>query len=56
MGVVVRVVLVAAGALAALLVGRDASNFLVVEGLLGIAIIAAVVVTVALLARGRGRQ
>ena len=56
MGMLVRVVLAAAGVLAALLVGRNAENFLVVEGLLGLALIAAVVVTAALLARRRGPQ
>lgn len=47
----VRVVLVAAGAIAALLVSRDAPIFLVVAGLLGVAIIAAIVVGMALLQR-----
>jgi hypothetical protein len=47
----VRLVLLAAGAIAALLIGRDAPNFPVVEGLLGLAVIAAVAMAVALLSR-----
>ena len=47
----VRVVLLAAGAIAALLVSRDAPIFLIVAGVLGVAIIAAVVVAAALLQR-----
>jgi hypothetical protein len=45
----VRMVLVMAGLLAAVLVGREAPNFLVVEGMLGIGIIAAVALALALL-------
>lgn len=47
----VRVVLLAAGAMAALLVSRDTPIFMVVAGLLGVAIIAAIVVGMALLQR-----
>jgi hypothetical protein len=47
----IRLVLVAAGALAALFVARDAPNFGVVEGMFGVAIIAALVVALALLRR-----
>ena len=47
-----RLVLVAAGAVAALFVARDAPNFGVVQGMIGVALIAAVVV---LLALGRRR-
>jgi hypothetical protein len=49
----VRVVLVMAGALTALFVSRDAPNFEVVEAMIGIAIIAAVVAVLALLSRRR---
>jgi hypothetical protein len=44
----VRVVLGAAGLIAALLVSREAPIFLVVAGLVGVAIIAAIVVGAAL--------
>lgn len=47
----VRIVLLAAGAIAALLVARDAPNFPVVEGMVGIAIIAAVAIGLALIQR-----
>ncbi len=43
-----RLVLVVAGALAALFLARDAPNFQVVQGMIGIALIAAVVVVLAL--------
>jgi hypothetical protein len=48
-----RVLLVAAGAITALFVARDAPNFQVIEGMVGIALIAAVVVALALLRRRR---
>lgn len=48
-----RLVLVVAGAITALFVARDAPNFQVVEGMVGIALIAAVVVALALLRRRR---
>lgn len=48
-----RLILVAAGALATLFVARDAPNFTVVQGLLGIALIATVVAVLALLGRRR---
>ena len=47
----VRVVLVAAGTIAALLVSRDAPIFMVVSGLVGVALIAAIVVGAALFQR-----
>jgi hypothetical protein len=50
-GWVVRIVLVAAGAIAALFVARDAANFSVVQGMVAVALIAAVVLAVALLRR-----
>lgn len=53
MGLLVRLVLLAAGALAALFVARDAPNFGVVQGLLATAVIAAVVLALALLRRRR---
>jgi hypothetical protein len=48
-----RLVLVAAGAITAIFVARDAPNFQVVEGMVGIALIAAVVVALVLLQRRR---
>jgi hypothetical protein len=48
-----RLVLVAAGAITAIFVARDAPNFEVIEGMVGIALIAAVVVALALLGRRR---
>ncbi|MDO9709586.1 hypothetical protein [Paracraurococcus lichenis] len=48
-----RLVLVAAGAVTALFLSRDADNFGVVEGMVGIALVAAVVVALALLRRRR---
>lgn len=45
----IRIPLLLAGAIAALFVARDAPNFEVVEGMIAIAIIAAVVVALALL-------
>jgi hypothetical protein len=50
-----RLVLAAAGAITAIFVARDAPNFQVVEGMVGIALIAAVVVAVVLLSWRRGR-
>lgn len=47
----VRVVLVASGVIAALLVSRDAPIFMVVAGLVGVALIAAVVIGMGLLQR-----
>ena len=43
----IRIPLIVAGALAALFVARDAPNFAVVEGMIAVAIIAAVVVALA---------
>lgn len=48
MGILVRLALVAGGAVAALFVARDAPNFGVVQGLMSVAVIAAVVAVVAL--------
>lgn len=45
----IRIPLLLAGAIAALFVARDAPNFAVVEGMIAIAVIAAVVVALALL-------
>jgi hypothetical protein len=47
----VRIPLVIAGAVAALFVARDAPNFAVVEGMIAIAIIAAVILALALTRR-----
>jgi hypothetical protein len=44
-----RLVLAAAGAITAIFVARDAPNFQVVEGMVGIALVAAVVVAMVLL-------
>ncbi|WP_187830398.1 hypothetical protein [Siccirubricoccus phaeus] len=49
----VRAILVVAGALAALVVARDAPNFLVVEAMVAVVLIAAVVGLLALLNRRR---
>ncbi|MCO6418287.1 hypothetical protein JYK14_19265 [Siccirubricoccus sp. KC 17139] len=49
----IRAILVVAGALAALVVARDAPNFLVVEAMIGVALIAAVVLLLALVNRRR---
>lgn len=43
-----RILLVAAGAIAALFVARDAPNFAVVEGMVAVALIAAIVLVLAL--------
>jgi hypothetical protein len=48
-----RLVLAAAGAITAIFVSRDAPNFDVVEGMVGIALIAAVVGGLVLLGRRR---
>jgi uncharacterized membrane-anchored protein len=50
-GWALRFILVAAGAVAALFVARDAPNFGVVEGMIAVALIAAVVVVLALTRR-----
>jgi hypothetical protein len=50
-----RLVLAAAGAITAIFVSRDAPNFDVVEGMVGIALIAAVVMAMVLLSWRRGR-
>jgi hypothetical protein len=50
-GWLVRIVLVAAGAVAALFVARDAENFSVVQGMVAVALIAAIVLLVALTRR-----
>jgi hypothetical protein len=51
MALVLRLLLLAAGALAALFVARDAPNFGVVQGLLAVGILAAAVVAAALIRR-----
>jgi hypothetical protein len=48
MGLLVRVLLLAAGAVAALFVARDAPNFGVVQGMMAVLIVAAVVVAAAM--------
>jgi uncharacterized membrane protein YeaQ/YmgE (transglycosylase-associated protein family) len=50
-GWLLRIVLVAAGAVAALFVARDAENFGVVQGMVAVALIAAAVVGAALIRR-----
>lgn len=50
-----RLVLVAAGAITALFVARDAPNFQVVEGMVGIGLIAAIVALMVLLGWRRRR-
>lgn len=50
-GWLVRIILLAAGAIAALFVARDAANFDIVQGMVAIALIAGVVLVVALLRR-----
>ncbi|WP_270936041.1 hypothetical protein [Falsiroseomonas oryzae] len=50
-GWIVRILLVAGGAVAALFVAPDAANFDVVQGMVAVAIVAAVVVAVALFTR-----
>jgi hypothetical protein len=51
MGWIVRVALLAGGALAALFVARDAENFSVVQGMMAVAVIAVLVLLAALLRR-----
>ena len=51
MGWIIRGALVAGGALAALLLGREAEGFPVMQGMLALAAVAAVVLVVALLRR-----
>lgn len=51
MGWLLRGVLVAAGAIAALFLARDAPNFGVAQGMIAVALIAAVVVVLALTRR-----
>ena len=51
MGLVVRLLLAAAGAAAAYLVGRDADNFGVVQGMLALLVAAAVLAIVGLAGR-----
>jgi hypothetical protein len=48
MGWLIRLVLIAAGAIAAIFVARDAENFGVVQGMVAVALIAAIVLAVAL--------
>ena len=50
-GWVVRILLLAAGAVAALFVAPDADNFSVVQGMVAVAIFAAAVLVVAVLSR-----
>lgn len=50
-----RLVLAAAGVITAVFVARDAPNFQVVEGMVGLALVAAVVVAMVLLGWRRGR-
>lgn len=47
----IRILLVAAGGIAALFVARDAPNFAVVEGMVAVALIAGIVVALALTRR-----
>jgi hypothetical protein len=50
-GWVIRLILVGAGAVAAIFVARDAQNFTVVQGMVAVALIAAVVLAAALFRR-----
>ena len=50
-----RLVLAAAGAITAIFVARDAPNFDVVEGMVGIGLIAALVMAMVLMGWRRGR-
>jgi hypothetical protein len=50
-GWIARLLLLAAGAVTALFVARDATNFDVVQGMVAVALFAAVVLAVALLRR-----
>jgi hypothetical protein len=47
----IRILLIVAGAIAALLVAREAPNFAVVQGMVAIVLIALVVVAIALFRR-----
>jgi hypothetical protein len=47
----IRLILVAAGAIAALFVARDAGNFTVVQGMVAVALIAGAVAAAALIRR-----
>ncbi len=53
MGLILRLALLAGGSIAALFVARDAENFGVVQGMMAVAVIAAVVLAAALIRRGR---
>ena len=48
MGWLLRILLLAAGAITAIFVARDAPNFVVVEGMVALALIAAIVIVLAL--------
>lgn len=50
-GWIIRLLLAAAGAIAALFVAREAENFSVVQGMVAVALIAALVLALALLRR-----
>jgi hypothetical protein len=50
-GWAIRILLVAAGTIAAIFVARDAENFGVVQGMIAVALVAAVVLAAALLRR-----
>ncbi|WP_237216830.1 hypothetical protein [Falsiroseomonas oryziterrae] len=50
-GWVVRIILVAAGAVTALFVAQDAENFTVVQGMVAVAMVAAAVVLLAVIRR-----
>ena len=51
-----RLVLAAAGTITAIFVARDAPNFDVIEGMVGIALVAAVVAGMVLVSWRRGRR
>jgi len=53
MGFIIRIVLALASGIAALFVARDAPNFMVVAGMIGVALIAAVVLAMVVARRGR---
>jgi preprotein translocase subunit SecG len=48
MGVLLRILLAAAGSVAALFAARDAPNFIVIEGMVAVALFAALVLVIAL--------
>lgn len=52
----VRIILIVAGALAVLLVGRNAGNYEVVQGMIGIALLAGLVAVTAAAAQVRKRR